>query len=102
MKLDVTTVSGAKGGSVEVPDELFGIVPNLAVLHQVVTAQVLEVDVERKRISLSLKALMARPEEPKPAEEPPPEPQRRKKGPLKGGTGSSAPTGLFGNPSDYR
>jgi len=39
MKLDVTTVSGAKGGSVEVPDELFGIVPNLAVLHQVVTAQ---------------------------------------------------------------
>jgi len=71
-------------------------------VHQVVTAQVLEVDVERKRISLSLKALMARPEEPKPAEEPPPEPQRRKKGPLKGGTGSSAPTGLFGNPSDYR
>jgi len=39
MKLDVTSVSGAKGGSVEVPDELFGIVPNLAVLHQVVTAQ---------------------------------------------------------------
>src|SRR5579872_534292 len=33
-------------------------------VHQVVTAQVLEVDVERKRVSLSLKALIARPEEP--------------------------------------
>lgn len=37
--LDVTTVTGDRGGSVELPDELFGIEPNVAVLHQVVTAQ---------------------------------------------------------------
>jgi large subunit ribosomal protein L4 len=37
--VDVTTVTGAKGGSVELPDELFGIEPNVAVMHQVVTAQ---------------------------------------------------------------
>jgi large subunit ribosomal protein L4 len=39
MKLDVTSSSGAKGGTVDAPDELFGIVPNTAVLHQVITAQ---------------------------------------------------------------
>jgi small subunit ribosomal protein S1 len=70
-------------------------------VHQVVTAQILEIDVERKRVGLSLKALLARPEEKK-VEEAPPEPlQRRRKGPLKGGTGTGAPRGLFGNPSDY-
>jgi small subunit ribosomal protein S1 len=72
-------------------------------LQQVVTAQVLELDPERKRISLSLKALMARPEAPKPVEEPPVEAyQRKRKEPLRGGTGSSRPGGLFGNPSDFR
>ena len=39
MNVDVTSVSGAKAGSVELPESLFGIVPNLGVLHQVVTAQ---------------------------------------------------------------
>jgi large subunit ribosomal protein L4 len=39
MNLDVLTATGTKHGSAEVPDELFGIVPNVAVLHQVVTAQ---------------------------------------------------------------
>jgi len=39
MKLDVTTASGASAGTVDAPDDLFGIEPNLAVLHQVVTAQ---------------------------------------------------------------
>jgi large subunit ribosomal protein L4 len=39
VKLDVTTVAGGKGGSVEVPDALFGITPNRSVMHQVVTAQ---------------------------------------------------------------
>jgi large subunit ribosomal protein L4 len=32
-------VSGTKAGTAELPDELFGITPNTAVLHQVVTAQ---------------------------------------------------------------
>ena len=67
-------------------------------VHQVVTAQVLEVDVERKRVGLSLKALLARPEEKKAEEEHPPAEalQRRRKGPLKGGTGSVAPGGFSG------
>lgn len=39
MKLELTSPAGAKAGSVDVPDALFGIVPNLAVLHQVVNAQ---------------------------------------------------------------
>lgn len=39
MKLDVTTVTGSAAGTVELPDDLFGIEPNVAVMHQVVTAQ---------------------------------------------------------------
>ena len=39
MKLDVKSASGADAGTVDVPDELFGITPNTAVMHQVVTAQ---------------------------------------------------------------
>jgi large subunit ribosomal protein L4 len=37
--LDVKTATGASAGSVEVSDKVFGIEPNQAVLHQVVTAQ---------------------------------------------------------------
>lgn len=37
--IPVTSVSGAKAGSVELADDLFGIEPNVAVMHQVVTAQ---------------------------------------------------------------
>jgi large subunit ribosomal protein L4 len=39
MKFDITSATGTKGGTIDAPDELFGIVPNTAVLHQVVTAQ---------------------------------------------------------------
>ena len=39
MKVDVKSVSGAPAGSVELAAELFGIEPNVAVMHQVVTAQ---------------------------------------------------------------
>ena len=39
MKLDVRTATGSEAGTVDVPDELFGIEPNVAVMHQVVTAQ---------------------------------------------------------------
>src|SRR5712692_18798 len=39
MTVDVTTVHGAKAGSVDLPDAMFGITPNRSVLHQVVTAQ---------------------------------------------------------------
>jgi large subunit ribosomal protein L4 len=39
VNLDVTTASGASAGTVDLPADLFEVVPNLAVLHQVVTAQ---------------------------------------------------------------
>ena len=39
MKLDVKSPAGAKAGTVDVPEDLFGITPNVAVMHQVVTAQ---------------------------------------------------------------
>jgi large subunit ribosomal protein L4 len=39
VKLDVLSATGTKAGTVDAPDELFGIEPNTAVLHQVVTAQ---------------------------------------------------------------
>ena len=39
MKLDVTTAAGKAAGTVDAPDDLFGIEPNVPVMHQVVTAQ---------------------------------------------------------------
>jgi len=39
VKLEVTTPAGAAKGSVDAPDDLFAIVPNGPVMHQVVTAQ---------------------------------------------------------------
>jgi large subunit ribosomal protein L4 len=39
MKLDVRSVAGSGAGAVDVPEDLFGIAPNAAVMHQVVTAQ---------------------------------------------------------------
>jgi large subunit ribosomal protein L4 len=37
--LSMKKADGGAGGSVELPDEIFGIEPNVAVMHQVVTAQ---------------------------------------------------------------
>lgn len=37
--VDVTTLAGKKAGSAKLPEQIFGIEPNLAVMHQVVTAQ---------------------------------------------------------------
>src|SRR5438874_13490469 len=39
MKFDVKSATGEASGSVDAPDGLFGIQPNAAVMHQVVTAQ---------------------------------------------------------------
>lgn len=74
---------------------------------QQVDVKVLEVDPERKRISLSMKALIAQPQADSAAaeEESAPEPVVRKhKGPLKGGNSAEKSTsgGLFGNPSDFK
>jgi large subunit ribosomal protein L4 len=37
--ITMKTASGADAGTVELPDHIFGIEPNVAVMHQVVTAQ---------------------------------------------------------------
>ena len=37
--VDVTSVAGKKAGSADLPDQIFGIEPNVSVMHQVVTAQ---------------------------------------------------------------
>jgi large subunit ribosomal protein L4 len=39
MKVDVSTAKGTKAGSVDLPEDLFGVAPNIGLLHQVVTAQ---------------------------------------------------------------
>jgi large subunit ribosomal protein L4 len=39
LKIDVQTPGGKKDGSVELPAELFDVEPNIALMHQVVTAQ---------------------------------------------------------------
>ena len=39
MKLDVKSAAGGGAGTVDVPDELFGIEPNVAVMHQALVRQ---------------------------------------------------------------
>jgi predicted RNA-binding protein with RPS1 domain len=74
---------------------------------QMVEVQCLEVDPGRKRISLSVKALRAKPEAPPKPQDEDLAPgkgeayQRKSKGPLKGGIGGANSGGFFGNPKDY-
>jgi len=70
---------------------------------QAVDAKVLEVDPARKRIGLSLKALKENPADLQalPETAAAHQPQRKRKMPLKGGTGENAGGGLFGNPRDF-
>lgn len=73
---------------------------------QEIQVQVLEVAPDRQRISLSVKALKAKPESEKPKDEDlaPGKGQayeRKRKEPLRGGTGGSGGGGLFGNPTDF-
>ena len=42
LKIDVHTPDGKKNGSVELPAELFDAEPNIALMHQVVNAQLAE------------------------------------------------------------
>lgn len=71
---------------------------------QETSAKVLEVDRNRKRISLSLKALIDKPESAPEPEESQPAYERKHKGPLLGGNAeeTSSGGGLFGNPNDYK
>lgn len=72
--------------------------------NQMVELQVLEVDPRRKRISLSAKALKAKPEavaEAAAAAARPEPVERKNKGPLKGGIGGNKSGGLFGDPRQF-
>ncbi len=71
---------------------------------QEVQASVLEVEPDRQRISLSVKALKPKPEQPKDEDLAPGKGQayeRKRKEPLRGGTGATG-GGLFGNPTDFQ
>jgi small subunit ribosomal protein S1 len=79
-------------------------VADVLTVGQEVQAQVLEVQPDRQRISLSLKALKEKPEAPKDEDLAPGKGQayeRKRKEPLRGGTGSGNAGGLFGNPGDF-
>lgn len=74
-------------------------------IGQEVQAQVLEVAPDRQRISLSMKALKAKPEKPKDEDLAPGKGEayeRKRKEPLRGGTATGGGMGLFGNPSDFK
>jgi ribosomal protein S1 len=74
---------------------------------QMVEVQVIEVDPGRKRISLSVKALKAKPEAPPKVQDEDLAPgkgqsyERKNKSTLKGGIGGPTAGGLFGNPRDF-
>ena len=82
-------------------------VADVVAVGQSLELQVREVDPLKRRISLSLKALKAKPEAPKPEveeEAPAAPPPPRRKTPLKGGkeVDPRRGGGLFGNPGDFR
>lgn len=79
-------------------------VTDVVTVGQEVQVQVLEVAPDRQRISLSLKATKPKPEEPKEEDMAPGKGQayeRKRKEPLRGGTGGTGGGGLFGNPGDF-
>lgn len=82
-------------------------VTEVLTVGQETSAKVLEVDLSRKRISMSLKALIDKPESAADAQaEAQPAYERKRKGPLLGGNAGDSPSGsgggLFGNPTDYK
>ncbi|WP_339731559.1 S1 RNA-binding domain-containing protein [uncultured Gimesia sp.] len=79
-------------------------VTEVLTVGQETTAKVLEVDQNRKRISLSLKALIDKPESAAGQVEDQPAYERKRKGPLLGGNAEdkSSGGGLFGNPNDFK
>jgi len=80
-------------------------VADIVSVGQELEMQVLEVVPDRQRISLSLKAMKAKPEKPKDEDMSPSQGQpyeRKRKEPLRGGTSREGGGGLFGNPGDFR
>jgi small subunit ribosomal protein S1 len=92
----------------EIEHRRIATVQEVLKVGQEIQAKVLEFNKNKKRISLSMKSLIDRPEPVKPAFEQKEEPQdqRNKKQAfnpnLKGGMGGNNPGGLFGNPRDFK
>lgn len=78
-------------------------VTDVVTVGQEVAVQVLEVSPDRQRISLSLKATKPKPEEQVKEDEAAKAAayERKRKEPLRGGTGGTGGGGLFGNPGDF-
>ena len=89
----------------EIDHSRVGRVADVLKVGQEIEAKVLEVDTDRNRISLSIKALKAAPEGKRDKDVPPESPAyvRKRTGPLKGGNSQdlSQGGGLFGNPNDF-
>ena len=81
-------------------------VEDILSVGQTVEVQFLEVELSRKRVSLSAKALKVNPEAERVVEEVAPPGaelfERKRRGDLKGGTGRTGHSGMFGNPGDFR
>jgi len=81
-------------------------VEDILSVGQTVEVQILEVELSRKRVSLSAKALKVNPEAERVVEEVAPPGgelfERKRRGDLKGGTGRPGQSGMFGNPGDFR
>jgi small subunit ribosomal protein S1 len=89
----------------ELDHKRVGRVTEVVRVDQEVDAQVLSVDPDSRRMSLSLKAMTDAPEPVRDEDLAPSagqELQRKRKGPLKGGTGGEGGGGLFGNPDQFK
>ena len=76
-------------------------VTDVLTVGQTTTVQVLEVNPQKKRVSLSLKALLEKPEGAEPTGSQVDPPKYIRKPGLKGGIGGDTKGGLFGDPSKF-
>lgn len=89
----------------ELDHKRVGRVTEVVRVDQEVDVQVLSVDPDSRRMSLSLKAMTDAPEPVRDEDLAPSagqELQRKRKGPLKGGTGGEGGGGLFGDPEQFK
>ncbi|MBD3675953.1 MAG: S1 RNA-binding domain-containing protein [Planctomycetaceae bacterium] len=82
-----------------------GRVTDVVKVDQEIEVKVLSVDPDSRRMSLSIKELTPAPEPVRDEDLAPSgdsEYQRKRKGPLKGGSSAGSGSGLFGNPDDFK
>ena len=82
-----------------------GRVTDVVKVDQEIEVKVLSVDPDSRRMSLSIKELTPAPEPVRDEDLSPSgdsDYQRKRKGPLKGGSSAGSGSGLFGNPDDFK